>query len=147
MLRVSAPRRAAAPLACIVLFGVIGCGGTGRIALSGTVTYNGEPIDNGTIGFVSNTSGAAGGTASATITDGKYAFDSEHGPPPGKYKVEIYWNKKTGRKVGTPGDPGVKMDEVRQILPPRFNKKTELTADVSASTLNFELTGDPLKKK
>jgi hypothetical protein len=73
--------------------------------------------------------------------DGKYSLDNTRGPFPGKYKVEILWNKKTGKKVGTPGDPGVQMDETQQILPAKYNTATTLTADIGSgsNTKDFDL--------
>src|SRR4051794_5389300 len=116
-----------------------GCGPSGRLPVWGKVTYNGEPVDHGTITFL-----AAGGqavNAGGEIRDGKYLIDSERGPALGKYRVEIYWNKKTGKMVPTPGDRDVKMPETRQVLPPKYNKQSQLTADVtpSGNTRDFDL--------
>lgn len=48
-----------------------GCGGTGPTAVvTGTVTYNGQPVKEGTITFTSK--GGRGSVNGGTITDGKY---------------------------------------------------------------------------
>ena len=54
-------------------------------------------------------------------------------------RVEIIVRKKTGRKIGTPGDMDVKMDEVLQIAPAKYNTSSTLTADVKAkaNTIDF----------
>ncbi|QDV67324.1 hypothetical protein Poly24_10170 [Rosistilla carotiformis] len=56
---------------------MIGCGPSGieRYPISGTVTYQGQPVKHGTIMFEPDTSkGNSGAAGSATIVDGK--FDS-----------------------------------------------------------------------
>lgn len=58
----------------------IGCGGTGPTAtVTGTVTYNGQPVKTGAITFTSK--GGKGGVSGGTITDGKFTVrDVPHGP-------------------------------------------------------------------
>jgi len=68
-----------------------GCGESdprGRQTISGTVTLNGQPLDNGAISFEpldANTGIGAG----ANITDGSYTVPREQGLPPGEYVVRI----------------------------------------------------------
>ena len=66
---------------------------------------------------------------------------SGRGPAPGSYRVEIIWQKKTGRKVDTPGDPGVKMDETFQVIPAKYNTSSTETVTVKSgdNTFNFDL--------
>ncbi len=58
-----------------------------RQAISGSVTLDGQPLQQGTISFLplekKDTSGGA------TITSGKYSVAREQGLAPGKYKVMI----------------------------------------------------------
>ena len=74
-------------------------------------------------------------------TDGGHNSGAERGTAPGKNRVEIYWNRKTGKKIPTPGDPGVQMDATKQLLPDKYNAKSELTADLTtgSNTVNFDL--------
>jgi hypothetical protein len=124
-------------LTTFVLLAATGCG-TGRVPLTGEVKFDGTPIDDGTITFVAE--GADAAKYGAHVEDGKYKFDKETGPMPGKYKVEVTWLKKTGRKVST-GDGEVR-DEKANALPAKFNVQTTLTAEVkSGSTkMDFPLT-------
>ncbi len=79
----------------LLLLGAIGCGdGTGlatRYPVKGTVTYNGKPVEKGSIEFVPENN-AAGQAATGEIKDGSYylttAIDGD-GALPGKYKVQI----------------------------------------------------------
>lgn len=61
-------------LGVIVLLGLSGCAGEDgprRYDLSGTVTYDGQPVSEGSISFIPQSQeGVAGGFA--TIVDGKY---------------------------------------------------------------------------
>jgi hypothetical protein len=127
---------------CLAILGLAGCGG-GRVPVTGSVSYKGEPVGEGTIAFVAADPAGGGEAANASgeIKDGKYSIQAVRGPKPGKYKVEVYWNKKTGRMVPTPGDADVKMPETKQLLPPKYNRQSELTADITSggNTVNFDL--------
>jgi hypothetical protein len=124
----------------LLLIALPGCGRGSRVPLQGTVHYGGTPIDNGTITFIPD--GKADETrpkAGTRIADGKYAFEPNFGPFPGRYKVQVTWDRKTGRKRST-GDADVR-DETKQELPAKYNVQTTLTAEVNSSQtkLNFSL--------
>ena len=73
-----------------------GCG-SGRIPISGDVTFNGEPILTGTITFEpADDKGVATG---GKIVSGKYALVGDAAPQPGKKKVRIVASRKTGRRI------------------------------------------------
>jgi hypothetical protein len=117
-----------------------GCGGKGS-SVGGAVTFDGAPVDGGTITFVPE-----GGTESprgAQIVGGKYVLKSENGLAPGKYKVEIVWNKKTGKTIPNPNDPGTTLDETKQIIPTKYNSKTELTAEIKSGSNSFDFDLKP----
>src|SRR5437763_2792243 len=91
-------RRSALPvLTAFALLAAAGCS-SGRVPLTGEVTYDDTPIDEGTITFVPASGATDAGKPSARIEGGKYKFDKDTGPAPGKYQVEITWLKKTGKK-------------------------------------------------
>ena len=80
--------------------------------------------EDGSISFVPLD--GQGQTGGAPIKDGKFVAENV---PVGKMKVEIHGNKRTGRKMESmPGNPPT--DEVIELVPPRYNFQTELTADV-----------------
>src|SRR5687767_4430562 len=67
---------------------VIGCGSSdGRRAVSGTVTFQGKPLDRGTIDFYRT--GEPTVAAGTLISDGRYEIPAEKGLLPGKYLVKI----------------------------------------------------------
>jgi hypothetical protein len=119
---------------------VAGCGSHSRRAIEGTVTINGVPMDLGMITFTPADSSGGQTSVGGKVTDGTYSLDATRGPLPGTYKVEISWSKKTGRKVKT-GDGGL-MDEMKEGLPAKFNRNSELTTEVTSSTrrADFNLT-------
>src|SRR4051812_8659324 len=86
MIRSSCGYRALAVLALFLAFlGLAGCGSAGgRVPVQGSVTYKGEPVDNGTISFVATEGGREAASAGGDIKDGKYSIDAERGPKPGK---------------------------------------------------------------
>jgi hypothetical protein len=120
---------------------VAGCGGSSRASVEGTVTYDGTPVDTGGIVFVPESSGADSKKATAVIKDGKYAMTGDSGPVPGKYKVEITWNKSTGAK-GASKDPDMQNPKLdtKQALPDKYNKATTLTADVKSGSQKIDFT-------
>jgi hypothetical protein len=60
----------------------------GREALAGTVTFGGQPVDEGSIQFWPTEPGAPW-RSGAMIVDGKYQVPREQGLPPGTYRVVI----------------------------------------------------------
>ncbi len=112
-----------------------GCGGETRPSVEGTVSYNGEPVDLGSITLVPRQAGPKVGGA---IRDGKFAIDPKISPVPGTYGVELQWMKKTGKKVQ--GEAG-ELDERAQALPAKYNEKSELTAEIKPgpNVLTFDL--------
>lgn len=134
-------RRAAGAALALSLAALVGCGGGGtkRASVGGTVSYDGKPIDNGSITFVPD-GGGDRPKAGGSIRDGKYSIGAtEGGPVPGKYKVEITWDKSAGKKL----DPDIQGGtNTRQVLPEKFNKATTLTAEVKSGSnkIDFPLT-------
>ncbi|MBN9120536.1 MAG: hypothetical protein J0I06_15520 [Planctomycetes bacterium] len=108
-----------------------GCGdGAGRTAkVSGKVTFDGKPLDQGTITFRSPNKGAP--LQSGDIKEGKYECSS----PVGKVTVgiEAFQPTPAGEQTGM---------GKRNYIPEKYNVKSELTADVSESgpnEFNFDL--------
>lgn len=65
----------------------------------------------------------------AVIKDGRFALPAEEGPVPGLYKVAIYAE---GDAAPLPEGhvPGVPLPAPQDLIPPKYNVATELTADV-----------------
>jgi len=132
----------AVSLACvwIALAAVQGCASgspIGLVAVSGTVTYNGQALKKGTITFM-----PASGTNSSTgeIVDGKYSlstFKKGDGAPPGQYQVAIAsWDS----------EPTMDTQGVRAIPEKYFDAKrsglTATIADKSPQTVDFTVTAE-----
>ena len=129
---------AAALLSLLSVVGATGCGGKERAAVSGAVSFDGAPVDNGNITFVP-VDGPANQSVGESIKNGKYAIAADHGPSPGKYQVQITWDRVTGGKTT---DPDLKSNDTKQVLPDKFNKATTLAADIKAgdNTVDFPLS-------
>src|SRR5262249_59685342 len=80
----------------VVFLGAVGCGGSGA-AVEGTVTFDNTPVDGGRISLFSQQGVTKGDVGTSEIINGKYSISK--GPPPGTYRVEIVWHKKTGKQV------------------------------------------------
>lgn len=96
----------------------LGCGGSGGVPVRGEVTYDGQPVDSGSITF--QPADGAGRSTGATIENGRYAITGEASPLPGKYTVNIRAALKTGKQVkaGPPFPPGTMVEETRTINAP-----------------------------
>jgi hypothetical protein len=123
-----------------------GCGkDNGRLPLSGKVSWQGRPLENGSIVFVP-AAGHRGPKIGAEIVDGSYEIETERGATPGVYRVEVWPD--TGEHPHSPTDarPGTTTRNPVATIPAEYNSKSRLTAAVSAeqTTFNFEL---PLPNK
>src|SRR5262245_38511749 len=112
-------RHRIAALLGLALLLATGCGprSGNRVAVSGTVTFDGQPVDGGAIVFLPQGDGASDRARSGSgIEAGKYAIPAEKGPAPGKYRVEIRWPRPTGKQIPSDDPPNL-MDETRQVIP------------------------------
>ena len=105
----------------------LGCGrgdGIERVAVSGKVTYQGQPVDDGFITLTPIDSGIQSG---ARILDGQYEAMGPRGSVPvGKYQVRISWLKEVPslQVDGMPVPPQVNQ------LPAKYDAESELVLEV-----------------
>ena len=123
---------------CTVAVALTGCGGdTGpkTVDVTGMVSLDGTPVEEGQIYFRADDGGA---TCSAPIREGKYECEVT----PGAKKIEII-----GYRI-VPGkfeevNPGEKTPVKEMYIPKKFNSKTSLTLSVGEDKdemeENFEL--------
>src|SRR5262245_26391522 len=108
--------------------------GEQRFPLSGKVSVDGQPMASGVISFLPQEKGRVSG---GPIKAGAYKVPEEMGANAGKYRVEIHWNKPTGKRVRDPYGEEI-MDEYKEGLPDRYHKQSELTAEVSPKRTTFD---------
>ncbi len=135
---------------------IAGCGSGGLgVAVSGKVSLDGQPIQDGTIQFVP-IEGTQGPTAGGTIKEGAYSIPRDGGPVPGKYRVEISSfadvkdateKEMAGALFGRPATDMPKTAQVQKIrkniVPTKFNETSELKTDVpqgASHEANFNMT-------
>jgi hypothetical protein len=118
---------------------IAGCGQGNRAAVSGMVTLDGKPIEQGAITFFP-APGNKGPSAGGTITNGRYDVASAKGVAIGANKVMISSVQPTGRKIPS---AGTNYDERLEAVPAKYNNETTLTCDVQPgkNEFNFELQG------
>jgi hypothetical protein len=117
----------------------LGCGDGGRLAVSGRVTLDGQPLEDGAITFIP-VEGNRGPAAGGAIQDGEFQIDAKDGPVLGKNRIEIRGSRHTGRLIPDPRMPQSKIEETIPI-PQRYNEKSEIVRDLvpGSSDLLFEL--------
>jgi hypothetical protein len=132
-------RRLAPAVALGLLALALGCGGgPRRVVVHGKVTFKGQPLSDGQIRFIIDNRP----TAMGQIKKGMYRIDHQGGVPVGSGKVEIEGFEDTKRVAFTSID-GKKTMEARQILPAKYNEKSELKVEITAggpNEKNFDLT-------
>jgi hypothetical protein len=117
-----------------------------REPISGTVTFEGQPIPSGSIQLVPQKT--KGGIASGgIIADGQFRVARDDGPVPGTYQVMIFAADETqaASPVEPPG-PGAgatpaakkqaRAKRAATLIPVRYNLQSELTAEVKAGGPN-----------
>ncbi len=118
-------------LACL-----LGCGPSGPSVteVDGKVMLDGAPLPEGQIIFRDPNGELA--SAAGKVVDGEYAFASL----PGRKDVTITAYRDVPGKFDT-SNPGEKVQITEQYIPPRYNRKSELTVTVgdSAESFDFEL--------
>lgn len=114
---------------------VAGCGGGGG-EVSGTVTYDGKPVEQGSISFVP--ADGKGPTTGDAIKDGKYTV---HKVPAGTAKVIIYGSKMAEKKKMYNDPKADWVQTATDYIPDKYNKATELKYDVQSGnqTKDFDL--------
>jgi len=131
-------RRTVAPLLLIVVGAVgmvSGCRRDtgGRVEVSGNVTFRGEPLKTGTIEFASKDGSCQSGAA---VANGKYALPADKGLKPGEYAVRITSvQEQANAAMGPPGPESMKQTGQDRI-PPEYNVKSKLTAEVKQGERN-----------
>lgn len=120
---------------------VAGCGGgaDGRLQISGKVTFEGDPVDDGKIVFMPSLDGLP--MATTAIVNGEYEIPASHGPRAGEYlvKIEAYKMVKDPSIPPHPylDDPNQGMVP-KQYLPKKFNQASTLKAAIDPSKSNYD---------
>jgi len=132
---VSEPERAVSPvrrsgstpwlMVAVACLAAVGCGPRDtRVECSGTVTYAGQPVEEGSIGFFPLSGG--GRSEGAVITAGRYTARVL----PGRHRVEIRGSRPlAGKAVDSDMPGGIRED----YIPKGFNEASTLEAEIPAT--------------
>lgn len=132
---------AAMLLLCSVAGPWFGCSRNplGRQAISGVVTLDGVPLDDGKIEFAPQKQKGTVGSGCA-IREGKYHIPTLKGLPPGEYLVRISGlEKHADTNTSFAGIP----PPSRERIPPEYNVRSKLIVRVTEdgpNTFNFDIT-------
>jgi hypothetical protein len=114
-----------------------------RVAVSGNVTFDGNPLPAGRIQFQPIGTEPAP-IAVGDIEDGKFSIDRSGGPSPGKYRVMI--TSRTTPKIREGQEPGGSAKPEAEKIPKQYNARSTLEVDIAPDgplTLNFPLAKKP----
>ncbi|MCS7237341.1 MAG: carboxypeptidase-like regulatory domain-containing protein [Thermoguttaceae bacterium] len=121
-----------------------GCGGAGaggKVAISGTVTLKGQPLDRGTVTFTS-VDPSKQLMAGAQITNGKFSIPADQGLPPGRYRVRF--SAPAGGPQVAPGEaPGDSSVVAEERIPPEWGaqstQEVEIKPGQSSAMFEFNI--------
>ena len=132
---------------CLIAVASLGCNSDGgtpaptRASVRGLVTWEGEPIEEGTITFtpVGDTKGSP---TAASILDGAYTLNSTMGPSVGPNKVQIIGMRSTGKTIKAVPPASGDIPQTEQYIPPKFNRSSTLEREIESgdNKYDFELT-------
>ncbi|MCL2004573.1 MAG: carboxypeptidase-like regulatory domain-containing protein [Planctomycetaceae bacterium] len=126
-----------------------GCCGDGRLAtikVTGTVTYNGQPLEGANVTFTPQTEGEGHPAYGRTDADGRYTLQTQLGNPEagttaGEYLVSITKREAVADMGGEGQGPA---PPARSLIPERYGSfaSSGLTATVARgnSVFDFDLT-------
>mgnify|MGYP002382610913 CR=1 FL=1 len=122
-------------IACLVF---TGC--ESKTTVTGKVTFDGTPIETGSIVFT--VASGSGVPVTGEIKNGDYSL----AVPNGSYKVQVMASKKFMSNPTNKSEAPV--EEFRDMIPARYKGlNTELTATVDGKPINFDLKSETPKKK
>jgi len=130
-------------ISCCILAGCGDANPLGRQPIAGEVTFDGQPMDAGSISF--RPQGKKGIGSGGPIRNGHYQIETAKGLPPGEYIVRITSPVRFGDKTAPSGPPGpesLSMANGLERVPEKYNAKSTLVASVSASggnTFDFDI--------
>lgn len=143
------PPRTFASWALVASFAfATGCGssdGLQRLPIDGTVTLDGQLLEDGRIQFFPDPGNAEPIMGGAAIVAGSYAIPRSEGLVPGTYVVRISSASGEEKAVEGEGDalmPGLGPIHPIEGIPAKYNTETTLSAQVTAdgkNTFDFPL--------
>ena len=117
----------------LAMLTIAGCQKSGieRTVVSGEVTYQGTPVENGEIAFIPESQHP---TTIVPVRAGQYRSEAKGGVPVGAHQVQI--------KAFRGEQPSAKAEFARdsngkQFLPKRYNRESKLRAVVEATPGGF----------
>jgi hypothetical protein len=135
-------------LGMVVLLSITeGCGASdpwNRQAISGVVSFDGRPIDDGAIFLEPLANSGSGLTAGAIIRRGTFAIARDRGLSPGAYRVRVYSSSGVQAAPGEGQSDRTRRPMVER-LPEIYNSKSGLRMDVIAggpNRLQLDLHGE-----
>ncbi len=124
----------------LAMWSLIGCGSGSRpIPMRGEVTFDGRPVEEGTI-TLTPTDGHTGPGTGGTITNGRYEIPGNVGPTTGgKYRVEISGYAKLGKMVPDPFNPtGPQLPYKENYIPAKYGMQSTLVVEVPTNARELQ---------
>lgn len=112
----------------ILLTGCLGEETDGRLALSGTVTFQSEPLDQGSIELVADDGSQQTG---APVVNGEFSIPAPQGLRPGTFIVRVFSTEEPASDEPTAPGPESMEPQGKERIPAEFNVESKLTAEIT----------------
>jgi hypothetical protein len=133
-------RRLQLTAVCLAFAGAAGSSeDSGKGAITGTVTLDGQPLKSGLIRF--KPADGSTPTAETTITDGEFSAQV----PLGEKRISISAPKVVGKRKAYDTADSPTVDIVEELLPARYNAASELTLGVKGGRQSAEFKLESLE--
>jgi len=119
---------------------LLGCNPNAPVEVTGKVSFNGKPVNSGTIMF--EPEDKKGPTQGQAIVNGEYRLAGPNCVDPGNKTVRIEAHGPSGKKVPSAPGSSTMVDAFHQYIPAKFNSKSELKKTIEpgkATTIDFDL--------
>ena len=120
-------------VACLLVACMVGCNPADQFAIDGTVTFDGQPMSEGSVTFIPTQGGP---TYGGLIENGTFSVNNGPLLKAGEYRVQIESWKITTTIVQELDNEGPVNDRV-QVVPARYNLDSQLTIDVASNATHF----------
>ena len=108
-----------------------------KVVVSGYVSYDGQPIEDGVIQF-RPIEGTTGPSSSTPITKGRYKMAAKGGVPVGKHRVVINAFSGQAGELTDPHLPPSDLPAGLQFLPEKYNRESTLEFEATASSAEVQ---------
>jgi hypothetical protein len=128
-------------LVALILSGCSDGNELGRLPIEGTVTFQGQPLDHGTVQFHPQDA-VKGVQSGAQVKQGEFSIAEKQGLPPGSYRVMVFSADESSSAESPDAPPSERQGPPpKERIPADYNRNSKVLVEVKADADNrFDFT-------